>query len=145
MSGDPRGERLQIMLTLEELTAVDTWRFGRRMPSRAAAVRELLRRRGLTPKASQYSDGNTKSGDYGVIANEKQKALRVEKGAPANSDKLTCAWSGLRTGRLSKTLMLLLCRRQRGTTCAMRQMTVAKTLMGRSAVRAKRRHLTVLV
>ena len=32
MSGDPRGERLQIMLTKEELTAVDTWRFGRRMP-----------------------------------------------------------------------------------------------------------------
>ena len=29
MSGDPRGERLQIMLTKEELTAVDTWRFGR--------------------------------------------------------------------------------------------------------------------
>ena len=44
MSGDPRGERLQIMLTKEELTAVDTWRFGRSMPSRAAAVHALLRR-----------------------------------------------------------------------------------------------------
>ena len=93
MSGDPRGERLQIMLTLEELTAVDTWRFGRRMPSRAAAVRELLRR-GLSAEGFAVSDGNTKSGDYGVIANEKQKALRVEKGAPANSDKLT-----MRNGR----------------------------------------------
>jgi hypothetical protein len=44
MTTDPRGERLQIMLTEEELDALDTWRFSRRMPSRAAAVRELLRR-----------------------------------------------------------------------------------------------------
>jgi hypothetical protein len=39
-----RGERLQIMLTDEELVALDDWRFSRRMPSRAAAVRELLKR-----------------------------------------------------------------------------------------------------
>ena len=39
-----RGERLQIMLTKEELIALDNWRFQRRMPSRAAAVRELLKR-----------------------------------------------------------------------------------------------------
>jgi hypothetical protein len=35
-----RGERLQIMLDEAELRAVDDWRFERRMPSRAAAVRE---------------------------------------------------------------------------------------------------------
>jgi hypothetical protein len=85
MSGDPRGERLQIMLTKEELTAVDTWRFGRRMPSRAAAVRELLRR-GLSAEGFAVSDGSTKSGDYGVIANEPPKAARNGKGAAANSD-----------------------------------------------------------
>ncbi len=39
-----RGERLQIMLTAEELEALDNWRFARRMPSRASAVRELLKR-----------------------------------------------------------------------------------------------------
>ena len=39
-----RGERLQIMLTGEELAALDDWRFTRRMPSRASAVRELLKR-----------------------------------------------------------------------------------------------------
>jgi hypothetical protein len=32
-----RGERLQIMLTHAELRIVDTWRFAKRMPSRAAA------------------------------------------------------------------------------------------------------------
>jgi len=38
-----RVERLQIMLTDEELAAIDDWRFERRMPTRAAAVRELPR------------------------------------------------------------------------------------------------------
>ena len=39
-----RGERLQIMLTKEEIEALDNWRFQKRMPSRAAAIRELLKR-----------------------------------------------------------------------------------------------------
>jgi len=67
MSADPRGERLQIMLTKDELVAVDTWRFSTRMPSRAAAVRELLRR-GLSAEGFEVSAGSTKSGDFGVIA-----------------------------------------------------------------------------
>ena len=39
-----RQARLEIMLRSDELAAVDEWRFSRRMPSRAAAIRELLRR-----------------------------------------------------------------------------------------------------
>jgi hypothetical protein len=39
-----RQVRLQVMLRLDELAAIDDWRFARRMPSRAAAIRELLRR-----------------------------------------------------------------------------------------------------
>jgi hypothetical protein len=31
------------MLNADELAALDDWRFARRMPSRASAVRELLR------------------------------------------------------------------------------------------------------
>jgi len=38
-----RRQRLQIMLTRLELSKVDDWRFIQRMPSRAAAVRALLR------------------------------------------------------------------------------------------------------
>jgi metal-responsive CopG/Arc/MetJ family transcriptional regulator len=64
---DSRGERLQIMLTKEELVALDNWRFDRRMPSRAAAVRELLRR-GLSAEGFAVSDGSTKSGDFSVIS-----------------------------------------------------------------------------
>ena len=38
-----RGERLQVMLSPEELVALDDFRFRHRMPTRAAAVRELLK------------------------------------------------------------------------------------------------------
>ena len=73
MSGEPRGERLQIMLTSEELAALDQWRFSRHMPSRAAAIRELLRR-GLAAEGFDVSDGKTKSGDFGVIVDIKNKS-----------------------------------------------------------------------
>lgn len=60
-----RGERLQIMLTEEELTALDDWRFKQRMPSRASAVRELLRR-GLAAEGLLGVGAGQKSEDYGV-------------------------------------------------------------------------------
>ena len=44
MPGLARGERLQIMLSDAELAALDDWRFNKRMPSRASAIRELLKR-----------------------------------------------------------------------------------------------------
>ncbi|HEY5006862.1 MAG TPA: hypothetical protein VII42_02595 [Caulobacteraceae bacterium] len=61
-----RGERLQIMLTAEELAALDDWRFSRRMPSRAAAVRELLKR-GLAAEGFDLAGQGAKSKDYGVV------------------------------------------------------------------------------
>jgi hypothetical protein len=39
-----RTERLQVILTRDEISAIDDFRFENRLPSRAAAVRELLRR-----------------------------------------------------------------------------------------------------
>ena len=60
-----RGERLQIMLTQEELAALDNWRFQKRMPSRAAAIRELLKR-GLTAEGFGMADGGSRSQDFGV-------------------------------------------------------------------------------
>ena len=60
-----RGERLQIMLTDEELRMIDDWRFSRRMPSRASAVRELLRR-GLTAEGFLESEQGMRSKDYGI-------------------------------------------------------------------------------
>jgi hypothetical protein len=61
-----RGERLQIMLTDDELNAVDDWRFKTRMPSRAAAVRELLKR-GLAAEGFDLANRTTKSKDFGVV------------------------------------------------------------------------------
>ncbi|MBX9822554.1 hypothetical protein [Afipia birgiae] len=62
---DLRGERLQIMLSPEELSAIDDFRFKHRMPTRAAAVRELLKF-GLASASIETGDG-TKSSDYGVL------------------------------------------------------------------------------
>ncbi|MGH9807007.1 MAG: hypothetical protein ACRD9W_07050 [Terriglobia bacterium] len=62
-----RGERLQIMLTRGEIETLDTWRFSRHMPSRAAAIRELLKR-GLAAEGFALAEPGMKSGDYGIGA-----------------------------------------------------------------------------
>jgi hypothetical protein len=62
---DLRGERLQVMLSPEELAALDDFRFTHRMPTRAAAVRELLRL-GLAGAGVDGTAG-AKSSDYGVF------------------------------------------------------------------------------
>ena len=61
-----RGERLQIMLSPEELAALDDFRFKQRMPSRAAAVRELFRL-GLASVGIKPAGPGAKSGDFGVF------------------------------------------------------------------------------
>jgi hypothetical protein len=66
-NGAAREERLQIMLNPEELTALDNFRFKHRMPSRAAAVRELLKR-GLAAEGFVSAPQGAKSTDYGVVA-----------------------------------------------------------------------------
>lgn len=66
MSDLTRGERLQIMLTPEELQALDDWRFQHRMPSRAAAVRELLRRGLAAAGFDADAPLARKSVEYGV-------------------------------------------------------------------------------
>ena len=65
MSPDSRGERLQIMLSNDELQLVDEFRFKQHMPSRAAAVRELLKR-GLAAEGFSAAVFGSKSSDYGV-------------------------------------------------------------------------------
>jgi hypothetical protein len=62
---DLRAERLQVMLSPEELGAVDDFRFKHRMPTRAAAVRELLKL-GLAAAGIDAAAG-IKSRDFGVF------------------------------------------------------------------------------
>jgi hypothetical protein len=61
-----RAERLQIMLTAEELSALDNWRFASRMPSRAAAIRDLLRR-GLASEGVELAGTGRHSSNFGVL------------------------------------------------------------------------------
>lgn len=60
-----RGERLQLMLSPQELTVIDDFRFRRRMPSRASAVRELMKR-GLAAEGFDEASFGTTSAEYGV-------------------------------------------------------------------------------
>jgi hypothetical protein len=68
-----RPERLQIMLSAEELEALETFRFQTRMPSRAAAVRELLRR-GLAAEGFLKATAGVRSQDFGVLKSESSDA-----------------------------------------------------------------------
>jgi hypothetical protein len=64
--GRERLIRLQIMLDNAELEAIETWRFKTHMPSRAAAVRELMRR-GLAAEGFKVASIGGQSESYGVI------------------------------------------------------------------------------
>jgi len=73
---DGRGERLQIMLSSDELRTIDDWRFSKRMPSRAAAIRELMRR-GLAAEGFDIAGEYVRSKQFGVVD---------KRGADASSD-----------------------------------------------------------
>lgn len=72
MSGK-RAERLQVMLTIDEVRMVEEWRFENRMPSRSAAVRALMNLglRADTPfvDKSAMLEGGVASRDVGVEDN----------------------------------------------------------------------------
>jgi hypothetical protein len=61
-----RGERLQLMLEADELRTIDDFRYANRIPSRAAAIRELLRR-GLGGQGFGPDITGARSGDFGVL------------------------------------------------------------------------------
>jgi hypothetical protein len=70
-----RGERLQIMLTNGELDAIDDWRFRKRMPSRASAIRELLKR-GLQAEGFALAENGSMSKDFGILPEPKSAARK---------------------------------------------------------------------
>ena len=67
-----RAERIQMMLSAEELAAVDDFRFKHRLPSRAAALREVLRR-GLCVSGQKISTVGAQSSDFGVLVQRQRK------------------------------------------------------------------------
>ena len=85
MSDLTRGERLQIMLTAQELEALDNWRFARRMPSRASAIRELLKR-GLAAEGFALVEGGTRSKDFGVTGKSTANPTRDRRQADGGDE-----------------------------------------------------------
>jgi hypothetical protein len=59
------------MLSDEELAAIDDWRFQQRMPSRAAAIRQLLNV-GLRVKQEEGAIKPMRSQDYGLLHSEEE-------------------------------------------------------------------------
>ena len=78
-----RSEKLQLLLDEEELKAIDDWRFLHRFPSRAAALRELLRR-GLL--ASPIHGGpltkNVTTGEFRVVDDDVLEILDADEPRP---------------------------------------------------------------
>ena len=84
MATNIREERLQIMLSPEELSAVDDFRYRHRMPSRAAAVRELLNL-GLTATQSMTDGDGRHSREFGVFG---RGPSGHKDGNPDNSEEI---------------------------------------------------------
>ncbi|MBS8229089.1 hypothetical protein [Vannielia litorea] len=55
------------MLTEEETQALDDWRFKARMPSRSAAVRELLRRGLAAEGFFDQANASQSSSTFGIV------------------------------------------------------------------------------
>ena len=79
MDNQARDERLQIMLSAEELALLDSWRFKCRMPSRAAAVRELLKR-GLAAEGFNMAEGGNKSEDFRITGSSTASPTKDRRG-----------------------------------------------------------------
>ena len=76
-----RAERLQIIVTAEELTALDDWRFANRMPPRAAAIRELMKR-GMAVRLE--GDGASRAGRRSRDVRLVERRPTAGNGAPAD-------------------------------------------------------------
>ncbi|HEX8058156.1 MAG TPA: hypothetical protein VF481_15935 [Novosphingobium sp.] len=85
MSELMREQRLQIMLTEQELSAIDDWRFSRRMPTRASAVRELLKR-GLAAEGFDTALAGERSQDFGVVKKANSQADGVALDGTASDE-----------------------------------------------------------
>jgi len=81
-----RGERMQIMLTPEELSALDDWRFKKRMPSRASAIRELLKR-GLAAEGFNTALAGEQSKHFGVVDGSDHPEKADDMGRPEKDRK----------------------------------------------------------
>jgi hypothetical protein len=84
MNPVPRSIRLQVMMTPEEIRAIDDWRFEHRLPSRAAAIRKLMRRglrgmrrmSGRVSKSRSITEADRAERDLKTVKLRKQREAR---------------------------------------------------------------------
>jgi hypothetical protein len=81
-----RETRLQIMLTDDELKALDDWRFKYRLPSRASAIRELLKK-GLAVEGITIVASTKSSTDFGVIESAPRPRKKKRKASEPPPDR----------------------------------------------------------
>lgn len=86
MSAANRVERLQIMLDAKELKALDDWRFTKRMPSRAAAVREIIRR-GLEAEGFDFALPGQSSSSFGIVQSDGADASHENGSGAKHADE----------------------------------------------------------
>jgi hypothetical protein len=88
--------RLQVMLSADELTALEDFRFEKRMPSLAAAIREILRR-GLTVDGFTLAGKGRSSSEFGVLEGDGGNGSAAAP-TPAGVDKMGRPRIGESTG-----------------------------------------------
>jgi hypothetical protein len=74
------------MLSTDELTALDNFRFEKRMPSLAAAIREILRR-GLTVNDFNLAGKGLSSSEFGVLENGDGRIPSPATATPAGTNR----------------------------------------------------------
>lgn len=77
MGDEERDIRLQVMLQAQEMEAIEQWRFAKHMLSRAAAIRELIRR-GLLAEGFSIAPVGKTSSDYSVMEGATPPSKRRE-------------------------------------------------------------------
>lgn len=77
-----RTEKIQLMLGESELQAIDDWRFENRLPTRAAAIRELLRRGLLAAKQFDSPDKKASTHDFRVIDENPRSSRKTARKDP---------------------------------------------------------------
>jgi hypothetical protein len=55
------------MLDVDELEAIDAWRFDNRLPTRAAAIRELIRRGLMNEAMEPPATKDLRTSDFSVV------------------------------------------------------------------------------
>ncbi len=75
-SRQKRLTRLQVMINNEELRALDDFRYKKHMPSRAASIREILRR-GLAADGFAIAHEESHSEQFGIIRDETRSGSKV--------------------------------------------------------------------